>query len=206
MEPINDYAGDNTSRKNKWKKRDVLPIEPHIEAAKQDKAPVIVNEKAKKLEADWAEYKNNKKKEHDKKVNSRLLSLALAVATFVVLYHLGLMQSVGALFGYAMAIIFILGFLNLIFVEIPEKTKEISSKVSNKVKECHSSVKQQIATEKELEHACHIIALNEITDNNMDPYCSSLAIKKSNGDADKAISIYIEVRVNDLKDKLTKYH
>ena len=126
MEPINDYAGDNTSRKNKWKKRDVLPIEPHIEAAKQDKAPVIVNEKAKKLEADWAEYKNNKKKEHDKKVNSRLLSLALAVATFVVLYHLGLMQSVGALFGYAMAIIFILGLYSSGISIIPFKISSTS--------------------------------------------------------------------------------
>ena len=207
MNPMNDYAGDNTSRKNKWKKRgvredslrdymDAPGVKPSLESDHQ-----VENEKAKKLEAEWSEYKINKQKADDRRFNFILITLMVGVAVAITLVHFDLLSNIRVLFGYAMVGVFILGIFHFIFVDIPEKTKEVSGKASKVLKEYHSSIKQQIATEKELDQASHVIALNEIATNDMDPYCSSLAIKESNGNKDKAISLYIKIRVNDLKSK-----
>jgi hypothetical protein len=97
-------------------------------------------------------------------------------------------------------VLVVLGFFHFVFVDIPEKAKQTSKKIND----CHSSIKQKIAAEKDIDHVCHVMALDEVTDNNMDPYCLSLAVKESGGDQNKAISLYIKIRVSDLKSKINQ--
>lgn len=203
MEPINDYVGDNTSRKNKWKKRslnagsmqderDIVDIEQ-----KYTNNATVVNEKAKKLEADWDEYKKNKQEAADRRFNTILIAMTAAVAIAIFLAHFNL---IGTLLGYGFVVLVVLGFFHFVFVDIPEKAKQTSKKIND----CHSSIKQKIAAEKDIDHVCHVMALDEVTDNNMDPYCLSLAVKESGGDQNKAISLYIKIRVSDLKSKINQ--
>ncbi|ACQ94266.1 hypothetical protein Tola_2672 [Tolumonas auensis DSM 9187] len=207
MEPLNDYAGDNTNRANKRKRRrsaflemtneNVEPVPVNV----QNTIPSVpVNEKAKKLEADWAEYKI-KKEETKQKNTDRVVLVLICVAGLILAYIFGgdqIQASMGNIMSWGFILLIVAGLLHVIFVDIPEKLNE----TKNKVKKYKKSLDNTIEAEQKIDEIAHMMALEEVAERKLDPYCMAQAIKGAYGDDKMAVSIYMKIRVKDLKEKI----
>lgn len=161
---------------------------------------VPVNEKAKKLDADWAEYKR-KQEETKQKTTDRTVLVLICIVGLIFAYIFGgdqIQASIGNIISWGVILLIVAWFIHVIFVDIPEKLNE----TKNKVKKYKKSLDNAIEAEKRIDEIAHMMALDELADGKLDPYCMAQAVKEAYGNDKMAVSIYMKIRVKDLKEKI----